>query len=133
MTGIAAVVKIKNEILRTTIIGALVGAIIALAIYGEYRHEISAGISPRGAGLGTGILALITSLPFGFAILYGLVTPILHLIHYQQSRTINMVLILLFGVVGNWTLIGALIGTALARSASRLARARGSAPNAGDT
>jgi len=61
-----------------------------------------------------------------------LVTPVLHLVHYQQSRTINMVLILLFGVVGNWTLIGALIGTALARSASRRARARGSAPNAGE-
>lgn len=58
--------------------------------------------------------------PFGLLTLNGLVIPILRLFHYQESRTSNMVLILLFGVIANWALLAAVVGAVLAqRSASR--------------
>lgn len=127
---IGAPMTIRNHVVRGTLIGALIGAAVALAIFGEYRREIAAGISPAGAGLGGGILSWIASFPLGLVVIYALVTPVLDLIHYRDSRTTNMVLILMFGVVGNWALIGALVGIMRRLRESRVTRTQRSAPHA---
>ena len=119
--------RTRDRILRAAVKGALAGCLLALAIYGEYRREVATGVSPAGAGLGAGLLSMLASFPLGDLILYGLVLPVLHLIHYENSRTTNMLLFLMFGVVGNWTLMGALLG-ALPLPSSRRARHHDSPP-----
>ena len=105
----------RDRILRAMLIGALIGAVLALAIYGEYRSAVAAGASPAGAGLGAGAMAWFASFPLGLLTLDGLVIPLLSLFHYQDSRASNIALISLFGVIANWTLLGALVGAVLVR------------------
>ena len=105
---------------RGAVRGALIGIAIALAILALFflalpRAEAALkGVSDldpaAAAGVGPGMLASLASIPFGYVLLYLGAIPVVEAVGIAESVMRNMIVILSFGVVGNWTVLGAVYG-----------------------
>ena len=105
---------------RGAVRGALIGIVIALVILALFflalpRAEAALeGVSDldpaAAAGVGPGMLASLASIPFGYVLLYLGAIPIVEAVGIAESVMRNMIVILIFGVVGNWMVLGAVYG-----------------------
>ena len=100
-----------ERVKRATLRGALIGAVLSLLISLEFWSTMASGQSASSAGYGAGILSWLASVPVGLVLLYVVAFPAAHALGFQESIPRNMVLILTFGVVGNWTLLGTMYGS----------------------
>ena len=93
---------------RWTIRCTGVGVGLALAIAAAFADGLRHGLTVSAAGYGTGILAWFASAPFGLILLNAIVFPVMRLLGLPDgpAPVRNMIVILVFGVVGNWALMG---------------------------
>jgi hypothetical protein len=90
--------------------GAVIGAILASAVLVAHYVQLATGVDTAGAGMGTGILIWIGSVPFGLALIYAVAALAPTMPGFLESPAAALPLILLLGVVSNWLALGAAFG-----------------------
>jgi hypothetical protein len=89
--------------------GALVGLSLAGLLLALFAIDIWRGETATTAGLGVGILSWLASAPAGLVLLFAAI-PALEALGLHESIARNMAVILIFGVCGNWAILGAIYG-----------------------